>query len=187
MKIVLGSQSPGRKRVLQRMGYEFEVMPADIDEKAIRFDDPTKLTLALADAKAEAILSKLPSGKILITSDQVVLCGGKIREKPENESEAEEFLKSYMFLPAETVTAVVVSNTTTRKRAGGVDIAKIWIKPLPASVISEYISSGDAALHSGEFDHEHPILKPYIDRIEGDPDSVTGLPGGLTKRLIEEV
>lgn len=53
MKIILGSQSRSRRKVLEKLGYEFEVMPADIDEKAIRFDDPTKLTLVLARAKAD--------------------------------------------------------------------------------------------------------------------------------------
>lgn len=39
MQIILGSQSRGRREVLEGMGYSFETMSADIDEKAIRFDD----------------------------------------------------------------------------------------------------------------------------------------------------
>ena len=80
MKIILGSQSAGRKKVLEGMGYEFETMSADIDERAIRLEDPVKLTLALAVAKSEALLPKIKNdeGVILITSDQVVVCNGKI-------------------------------------------------------------------------------------------------------------
>lgn len=40
MKIILGSQSQWRQQILKEMGYEFEVMSADIDEKAIRHKDP---------------------------------------------------------------------------------------------------------------------------------------------------
>src|SRR3989344_1693992 len=143
MKIILGSQSAGRKRVLEKMGYEFEVMPADINEKTIRFEDPVELTSALANAKADALLLNIPKDTILITSDQVVVCDGKVREKPENESEAREFLEVYEFLPAETVTSVVALNSTTGKRAGGTDIAKIWFRRFSEDFISKSIARGD--------------------------------------------
>lgn len=42
MKIILGSKSKGRRGVLESLGYEFEVMLADIDEKVIRSDDPQR-------------------------------------------------------------------------------------------------------------------------------------------------
>ena len=84
MKIILGSQSKGRKKMLEEMGYEFEVMSADIDEKAIRFENPKELTLALARVKAEAIKPKIYGSALLVTSDQVVTWNGQIREKPEN-------------------------------------------------------------------------------------------------------
>ena len=187
MKIILGSQSAGRKRVLEKMGYEFEVMPADINEKTIRFEDPVELTSALANAKADALLLNIPKDTILITSDQVVVCDGKVREKPENESEAREFLETYELLPAETVTAVVVLNTATGKRVEGIDIAKIWFRQFSEDFIFKYIASGDPFLHSGGFDHEHPIMRQCVERIEGDPDSITGLPRKLTERLINEV
>ena len=93
MKIILGSKSKGRKRMLEEMGIEFEVMVADINEKAIRFDDPKELVLALARAKAEVLKQKIPEPTILITSDQVVVWEGKIREKPENEKEARFFAR----------------------------------------------------------------------------------------------
>jgi len=55
MPIILGSQSLGRRELLAAMGYEFAVMPAHIDERAIRADDPGALTLALAHAKAGSV------------------------------------------------------------------------------------------------------------------------------------
>ena len=73
MKIILGSQSKGRRHVLESMGYEFGVMSSNIDEKAIRFNDPQKLTIALAHAKADALLPRIQEPALLITSDQVVL------------------------------------------------------------------------------------------------------------------
>lgn len=187
MKIILGSQSYGRKAVLEKMGYTFEVMPANIDEKAIRFEDPAVLTLALANAKADALLLKIKEPVILITSDQVVVCNGKILEKPTDEKEAQENLELYALYPAETVTSVVAVNTSSGERIGGTDVAKIWFSSIPKKVINEYIATKDPFLHAGSFDHEHQLLAPYVKSIEGEPESVTGLPRKLTEKLIMDV
>jgi septum formation protein len=187
MKIVLGSASAGRKKILRKIGYDFDVMPADIDEKAIRHGDPKQLTLLLARAKANALLPRIQEPAILITSDQVGLCDGIILEKPESENEAKEFLKKYARHSAKTITAVVVTNTENGKRAEGVDIAEVFFLPIPEEVIEQYIKEGDALLQSGGFSTDHPILAKYVARIEGEPESVIGLPVALTKKLIESV
>ncbi|RLN13159.1 F-box protein [Panicum miliaceum] len=85
LKIILGSSSPPRPEILTDMGYNFTVMCADIDEKAIRKGKPEELVKALAEAKAEAIKLKLHDDcgsnsyqtTLLITSDQPILHAGK--------------------------------------------------------------------------------------------------------------
>jgi len=189
MRIILGSQSPWRKTILERMGYKFDVLPSYIDEKQIRFEDPVELTLALSIAKAEAVLPKIKNeeGAILITSDQVVVCNGKILEKPADEKEAREFIAMYAKYPAETVTSVVVTNTISGKRVKGTDIAKIWMDPLPQDIIDQYIATKDPFLHAGGFDHEFPLIASYVNHIEGESESVSGLPVKLTEELIRSV
>lgn len=63
-KIVLGSSSIARRKILAEMGYEFTIMSADIDEKGIRHEKPEELVMALAEAKADAIMSKLQTTEI---------------------------------------------------------------------------------------------------------------------------
>ncbi|CAN4122849.1 unnamed protein product [Withania somnifera] len=57
-KLILGSSSTARRKILTDMGYQFATMSADIDEKAIRKEKPEDLVMALAEAKADAIISK---------------------------------------------------------------------------------------------------------------------------------
>ncbi len=187
MKFVLGSGSAYRKIALKEMGYEFDVVTAGIDEKAIRFDDPKQLTLALAHAKAKAIIPELDEPSVLITSDQVVVCQGVIREKPIGASQAREFLESYSHYPAETVTAVVVTNTATNVQAEAVDVAKIFFKPLPAELIDRLVATDYTYRLSGGFAADNPLLVHYIDHYEGTFDSINGLPKDLTERLIHQV
>ncbi|XP_004291874.1 PREDICTED: maf-like protein DDB_G0281937 isoform X2 [Fragaria vesca subsp. vesca] len=60
-KLILGSSSIARRKILSDMGYEFTLMTADIDEKSIRKDKPEELVMVLAQAKADAIISKIQS------------------------------------------------------------------------------------------------------------------------------
>lgn len=143
MKIILGSQSRGRKSVLEKMGISCEVMFADIDEKAIRHDDPAELTLMLARAKAATLLPRITEPVLLICSDQVVVFDGAIREKPANKEEAFAFLRSYSGRWAETITAVVVTNTASSRSAEGVDVARIWFRVIPEEIITRYIDTSD--------------------------------------------
>jgi septum formation protein len=186
VKIVLGSRSKGRMEVLERMGYQFETMAADIDEKAIRDEDTRRLTVLLAHAKADALLPRIRAG-LLITSDQVVVCNGAILEKPENGNEARRYLEGYEKFPAETVTAVVVTDVSARMRAEGVDVARVVFRRVPPEVIDGLVQSGHILHHAGAFSIEDPLLRDYIVRIEGEPESVMGLPKELTRRLIEEM
>ncbi|KAK6792922.1 hypothetical protein RDI58_012003 [Solanum bulbocastanum] len=65
-KLILGSSSTARKKILGDMGYEFTTMSADIDEKAIRKEKPEDLVMALAEAKADAIISKFQKTEYLV-------------------------------------------------------------------------------------------------------------------------
>jgi len=187
MKIILGSKSQGRKKMMEEMGLEFEVISPDIDEKAIRFEDPQKLVLALARAKAEALKKRVNKPAILITSDQVVVCDGKIREKPENADEARYFLESYQKYPAETITSVVVTNLETGKSREAVDVAKIYLKPYTKEEVDELINDGKVFNFAGGFTINGEKWEHHIDKIEGTRDSIIGLPKEITKKLIDEV
>jgi len=184
MYIILGSQSQGRRELLAAMGYAFAVMPAHIDERAIRSEDLGALTLALAHAKADARLPQIHEPALLITSDQVVVWQGTIREKPAHAEEAHAFLRGYAEGPAETVTAVVVTHTATGVRQQGVDRATVWFRRIPEEVIAQVIARGEVFAHAGGFSITDPLLEAYIERVDGTAESVIGLPTALTRRLI---
>ncbi|KAH7566407.1 hypothetical protein JRO89_XS08G0154500 [Xanthoceras sorbifolium] len=154
-KIILGSSSMARREILADMGYEFTIVTADIDEKSIRKERPEELVMALAEAKADAIISRLQStdqfkeddhATLLITADtvcfssladlglfliaksndiEVVVYEGKIREKPSDREEAREFIKGYSGSHAAVVGSILVSNLKTGTRKGGWDRAEV--------------------------------------------------------------
>ncbi len=186
MKLILGSQSKNRQQVLKDAGYDFEVMSADIDEKAVRGADPEQLTLVLSHAKADALLPKITEPALLITTDLVVVCNGKILEKPVDEDEARAFIKGYEHHPMETVSAIVVTNTATGKRAAGTDTARVFFRSIPENAIDEALKVGKIMLCAGAMRCEEPPFSQYVERFEGTKDNTTGLPLILLKKLMKE-
>lgn len=172
---------------MDEAGYNYEILTADIDEKQIRDQDPKKLVLLLAHAKADAILPKISEPGLLITADQVIVCNGRILEKPKDEDEARGFLHGYAQYPMETISSVVVTETATNKRVEGIDIAKVYFKPIPDEVIEEALKIGRVMHCSGAMRCEDPPLNAYVERFEGTKDSTSGMPLKLLKRLIEEM
>ena len=187
MKIILGSGSKWRKQMLQKMGYKFEVMTADVDEKTIRCDDFYELPVKLACVKADAIMKKLKALAILITADQVVSCNGELREKPADEKEERYYLQTYGRHPAEIINAVVVTNTKNGKRRQGIDIAKVYFRPMPEEVIKQFSRHPEFLNAAGGFLVNHELIKPYIKKYEGAEGSELALPRALTERLMREV
>ncbi len=55
----------------------------------------------------------MPEEALVITSDQVIVYAGQVREKPEDEAQCREFLRSYASHPAEAIVGVAVTNTKT--------------------------------------------------------------------------
>lgn len=187
MKLILGSSSKNRQGVLQDLGCKFEILAADIDEKSIRANDLYQLSLLIAREKIKAVLSQVKEPAIVIAADTIVLCGGELFEKPQDEAEARRFFEKYKQFPAETVSAVVVANTATDAQAEGVNVARVFFDPIPTEVIDTLIKSGIAFTWAGGFGVRHELIKPYIKKIEGTMDSLSGLPLDLLKKLIKQV
>ncbi|KFK28327.1 hypothetical protein AALP_AA8G501600 [Arabis alpina] len=195
-KLILGSQSMARKRILAEMGYNFTIVTADIDEKAIRTEKPEDLVVAIAEAKAEEIISKLggqsqfaqdPEPTILITADTVVVYKGVIREKPTSKEEAREFIKGYSGSHGGVVGSVIVRNLKTGVRRGGWDKAEVYFHEIPENVIDDLIDDAITFKVAGGLTLEHPLISPFIDTVVGGVDTVMGLPKELTEKFISDV
>ncbi|KAF5445116.1 hypothetical protein F2P56_034190 [Juglans regia] len=195
VQIILGSSSIARRTILAEMGYEFTIMTADIDEKCIRKDKPEDLVMALAEAKADAIISKLQiinhqekdvEQTILIAADTVVVYEGVVREKPSSKEEARQYLKDYSGSHAATVGSVLVTNLKTGFRKGEWDRVEIYFHEIPDEIIEKLIEEGIVLNVAGGLIIEHPLILPFVKQVVGTTDSVMGLPKALTDKLLRE-
>lgn len=197
---ILGSSSSTRKAILTEAGYQYTVFKGDLDERAIgdrscgSYEKASELVLLLGNAKAENIIQKLPlslkeTHPILITGDQVVTYNGKILEKPNDVIEARAFIENYgtSNTPCSTVGSIVVTDINTGIKKEGVDIANIYFKKFSSEVVTKLIEEGEVMWCAGALMIEHKLVEPFIEKVEGNIDSVMGLSIDLLKKLLEDL
>lgn len=194
LKIILGSSSIWRNRILQRIRdrhfpeFGFEVVVPDVDEKTFRSDDFWELTATLAARKLAAVRESVSGPALIVTSDQVVVCAGRLHEKPRDAAEARGFFISYRCtLAVGALAAVSVYNTETGRVACGHQEALVWFQEgaLTDEAITELVAdrttlscAGGIALGHGDFQER------FVQSIEGERTCVMGLPEELTTELI---
>lgn len=91
-KLILASQSPRRKYLLEQAGIRFAVEPADIEEKMLGSESPEAYVKRLSMEKARFVASRHPDAWIL-GADTVVVIDDKILEKPDSIDHAAAMLK----------------------------------------------------------------------------------------------
>jgi septum formation protein len=210
-KVILGSSSSSRRAIMDELvaqfpGLAYEVVTADIDEKALRDPKPEVLVAQLAHAKADAIVAKLraaaaatatedaanatspSSPSYLITCDQVVVHEGRILEKPETADEARAMIRGYTRdAPASTVGAVVVTRLPEGERHEALEVCVIRMEPLPEEDVEALVAEGEVMWCAGGLMVEHERVAPRVVEIEGGgDDAVRGLGRATVARLLCE-
>ncbi len=187
MKLILGSSSKYRKEMLENAGYFFSVVSPDVDEDSIFTDDPYRRPLILARAKADNLAEKIKESALVIACDVVVISKGRLYEKPKTEAEALGMLNKWgTGVEIDVVCGVVLLNTGNGKRYEGTDIAKIFFKEFPKEMLKDFMKHGEPLARAGAFSMQHPIMNPYVDRVEGDKTTVIGLSLSLLEKLLIE-
>lgn len=187
MRLILGSESKWRRELFAEMGYSFDVVAPGIDEKAIRDNRPEVLTMKLAEAKSKALRPMLRGEYLLVTADQVVTVNSNIREKPETYAQMHMWLETAHLAPAVCCTAIAVYNSKREYMIVDVDIATIHFKEFPHYIIELLVDQKEMMNCAGGFTCEHPLIDPYISKVEGCRDSIQGFPKHLVKKLLNKV
>jgi septum formation protein len=170
MKLVLASQSPRRKEILSKMGYNFTVHPSRSEEV---FDESLPLDEALkkvAYSKAKDIYDLYPECAVL-GSDTIVTYKGKIYGKPKDLEEARHFLRTFSETTHEVKTAVcvIVDNTVY------VDSVTTYVhfRKLSEVDIEHYVQNKNPLDKAGGYGIQE---SDFVEWIEGSMTNVVGLP-----------
>jgi septum formation protein len=172
MKIILASNSPRRKELLEQAGIDFEVKSADVDEVTDKVK-PEEVVMDLSQLKAKAVACENPGRKVL-AADTVVAYNGQILGKPKDEEDAFRMLKELSGQIHHVYTGVTIID-----EAGTVDTffecTAVSMYENSDELIKRYIATGEPMDKAGAYgiQGKGAVL---VKEIKGDYNNVVGLP-----------
>jgi septum formation protein len=180
--LVLASQSPRRRELLERAGIPFVVRPALIPEEYVAGESPVAHSVRLAREKALAVACS--GGEIVLAADTVVAVGGEILGKPSDRDHAEWMLRLLSGREHEVVTGICLR--TSQRLIADKALTRVRFMKLSEEEIAEYASSGEPLDKAGAYAIQGRASR-FIDRIEGCYFNVVGLPVALVCRHLKEL
>ena len=171
MQLILASQSPRRKALMELFHIPFTVRAADIDETM----DPDKPVFdevaRVSRAKAEAVLRE-PEDTV-IAADTVVVCQGKVLGKPANEQDAFRMLRLLSGRDHQVMTGLTVLQKD--RCTVCTEVTDLHFRELTDEEILSYIRSGEPMDKAGSYGIQGGAAL-FCQRISGDYYNVMGLP-----------
>ena len=179
--LILASQSPFRRMLMENAGLAFEAIAAAIDERATEQEldhlapTPPEIALHLAEAKAQEVAARHPE-HIVIGSDQTLSLEARVFHKPRDMADAREHLRALSGRTHALNSAVAICcGGETKWRH--VSTALMTMRPLSEAFIDRHlVRVGERALGSvGAYQLEGEGIQLF-ERIEGDYFTIIGLP-----------
>ena len=183
VRVVLASQSPRRRELLNLIGMRHEVRPAHIDESVLPGEEPLPHAERLARGKALAIAAEEPDA-LVIGSDTIVVVDGEILGKPGDEDEARRMLRRLSGREHLVFTAVAVAHGG--RIVSSVEEVGVVFRQLTDEEIDAYVATGEPLDKAGGYGIQG-YGATIVERIEGDYFAVMGLALGRMVRLMAEL
>lgn len=173
--IVLASQSPRRQQLLKELGLPFEVrLNGEVDESYPSNMGYLDIPVYLAQKKAESVVATLTNNEILIASDTIVWCKGKVLGKPVNRQDAIDMLTELSGTNHSVVTGVAITNGKRLRTFSAV--TEVYFRSLSDSEKSYYVDNFKPFDKAGAYGIQEWIGYVAVERIEGSYFNVMGLP-----------
>lgn len=173
--LVLGSTSPFRKTILDKLQLPFECAKPNIDETPHKNETPQDLVKRLAIEKAKAVAATYPDA-LIIGSDQVAVCDGEILGKPHNFENGLIQLTKFSGKSIIFYTGLCVYDTNKDKTLAIVEPFTVHFNTLSQNEIKHYLKAEQPYNCAGSFKSEGLGICLF-SKLEGDdPNTLIGLP-----------
>jgi len=182
--LVLGSTSPYRRELLQRLQIPFEVVAPDVDETALPQETPSALASRLALAKAHAVARNFPQA-VVIGSDQVADLNGLALGKPGTHERAVVQLRQMRGQTVIFQTAVAVVCLESSFEQTGLAAVRVKFRDLSDSEIENYLRAEQPYDCAGSAKSEGLGIALLESIDSDDPTALIGLPLIRTCRMIQ--
>ena len=184
MKILLGSESPRRKELLDKLGYSFETVKINCEEIYPQNLKPENVAAYLSELKSGSF-RVLKEDEILITADTVVVINGEILGKPNSKEDAVLMLKKLSGKSHLVFTAITIK--TSKKLITKSDVAKVYFDEINNAEIDHYINNYQVLDKAGSYGVQDWLGMAKIKKIEGNFYTIMGFPTHLVYEMLENI
>ena len=174
-KIILASNSPRRRELLQNIGLKFEIIPDNTPELMDESMVPCDMVMMLAKFKGDNVAKKVSGDALIIAADTVVAIGNKILGKPQNKEDAFNMLTELSGRSHFVYTGVYVTENLSKKSANFYEKTEVCFKNLDINEIKDYINTGEPMDKAGSYGIQD-FGSLFVEKINGDYFNVVGLP-----------
>jgi len=185
-QIILASGSQQRKMLMGALGIKFNVVPSEIDEKAIKAKNHKVRARLIALAKAKAVSKKHPQA-IIISGDTYVFCNGKSYEKPENLDEAKQMLEEQSGREAVCYSGCAYLDPQMQIEFSNTAQTTFVYREFSEKEIQKYVTNNPVLTWSAGFCPAYPEGINMVESINGSYSSFShGLPMEFLVPLLEK-
>lgn len=182
-KVILASQSPRRKQLLEWAEIKFDVAVSDADENFPAGLSTEDIPVFIARKKALAVQQKInDDSKIILAADTLVILNGKIIGKPDDEKHAIQIIESLSGKTHIVITGVVILKDKTEISFS--DTTKVTFHTLTNEQIKFYVEKYKPYDKAGAYAIQEWIGVVGIKSITGDFYNVMGLP---VSRVVQQL
>jgi septum formation protein len=171
---MLASASPRRRRLLQSLGLEFEVVVSGVEEHLSGSGSPSELVLGWAREKALAVAAIQPERWVL-AADTIVVVAGTILGKPLDTSEARAMLVQLSGRQHQVITAICLRHQQRHHEETEAVTTQVRFKKLSTAEIQAYVASGEPLDKAGAYGIQG-LGGCLVRSIRGSYTNVVGLP-----------
>lgn len=173
--LILASQSPRRKQLLEWTGWSFEIIPALTSEIERPGEVPLDYVKRVSSEKAAAAITKVKEKGFVLAADTIVVLGEKILGKPEDREQAKEFLLKLRGRVHLVHTALFIEDSTSKRIQQDLCTSQAKMREYTGKEIQDYIDTGDPLDKAGAYAIQHKKFHPVQD-FAGCLANVMGLP-----------
>jgi septum formation protein len=183
--IILASQSPRRKQLLEWAEIPFKAISSDSDETYPPGLQPAEIAIHIAQNKAAAVLQKLNSAEPVLAADTIVVLGETVIGKPVHREEAVSMLLALQGEKHKVITGVVIRKE--EQEISFADITEVEFHPLSEKEIEFYVDKYKPYDKAGSYAIQEWIGVVGIKSINGDFYNVMGLPVSRVVRELRKI
>ena len=187
----LASKSGVRKKILNQNGIDCEVIPSNVDEDQVKESlikekaTPKEISKSLAELKANKVSEKKPNDLVL-GADSVIDLNGELISKPTTRKEAFNILSKLNGKRHQLISSVCISKNGAMIW-NSTDASVLTMKQLNSDEIKSYLTKiKDKELYAYGVYQIEADGRSLFSKIEGDEDSIMGLPVKEIKEYLNE-